>query len=192
MMPPFIRLPFCTWMKSFLSVLCKRYIILRLLTVFSRATSNSSQLQVFTCCFLKTVFQTNAHAPLFSRLHIVLCKNAKISALFRERSRSFQHANPDLWGAIAREDDRQDENWIKLPYCCLCLRKNNNKKISMVLKRRRNQQYGKMAEPHGFHFLVLFTLRLSLLVSSTYVLQRQMKGREGERDRETSVGSYCV
>lgn len=90
-----------------------------------------------------------------------------------------------------REDERQDKNGIKLPCCWWCLR-NNNKKISMVLKERINQHDGKMAEPHCSHFLVLFTLRLSLLVSSTYVLQRQMKGREGERDRETSVGSYCV
>ena len=66
------------------------------------------------------------------------------------------------------------------------------KKNAMVLKRRVNLYDGKMVEPHCSHFLVLFFLRLSLRVSSTYILQRRMKGREGRRYRETSVGSYCV
>lgn len=106
-----------------------------------------------------------------------------------KKSRSFQHVDPDLSRAIAKEAERQDKNGIKLLCCYLCLRNNNKKKGSVVLKRRINHHDGKMVEPHRSRFLVLFTPCLSLLVSSTYVLQRQIKGIAGERYRETSVGS---
>lgn len=150
----------------------------------SKGTRNSSQPQVLTCCFLKAVLQTNG------RLHIVLRENAKISELFHEKKQRLSACWPSSLKGHHTGRWHAGQKWNKI--ADLVLEKQQQQKYLHGLKKERKSLGRQTIEPRCYYFLVLFTLRLCLLVSSTYILQKQMKGKERGRDRETSVGSYCV
>lgn len=124
------------------------------------------------------------------RLHIVLRDNAKISEMFHEKKQKLSACRPSSLKGHRTGGWQAGQKWNKIAN--LVLEKLQQQKHLHGLKKESKSLGWQTVEPRCYHFLVLFTLRLCPLVSSTYVLQKQMRGKERERNRETSVGSYCV